>query len=87
MGTECSAFRPVIFLVYSSSAVPVLKCPESTRQVLGAENLALPLVLGLKSLLGPAVQLSILAATRRAYPTFSQVPVHRGSQMVLGDFL
>jgi len=41
MGTECSAFRCVVFPVYWSSAVPVGLCPESTRQVAWSRKVGL----------------------------------------------
>jgi len=45
---------------------------------LAAEKLVLLLVSGLKSLLRAGFQFSVKVATGRAYPSFSQVPVHRG---------
>jgi len=55
MGTGCSAFRRVVFPVYWFSAVPIGMYPESTSRSLGAEKMVLPLLLGLKLLLGDCV--------------------------------
>jgi len=84
MGTECSAFRRVVFLIYRPSAVPVGLCPVFTRQVTCSRKLVLPVVPRLKFARAVLPTSSLRwQQPGRSVPPFPGASVHQGSRWPL----
>jgi len=88
MGTECSAFGPVVFPLYRSSAVPVGLCLEFTRQLSCSRKFGLTYGPEAQVLSwGAAHGLSAAAATRKICAAPSGSFSALGFQMAFDVFL
>jgi len=88
MGTECSAFRRVVFPLYRSSTVPVGLCLEFTRQLSCSRKVGL--ICGPEAQVrswGAAHGLSAAAATRKICAAPSGSFSAPGFQMAFDVFL